>query len=141
MDRPRAAIDKGVGRKRSREGRTAREYFIVNPRGIIHEVTRDHAAKRLKSPGWRVPTPEELEIYRSRRDEANVARVKAMDAVYERGLDPKSGLGNEIVSKQAPHFIQRPTDPIALPWGMDNREAVEDWIDEQLGQFEGDGDE
>ena len=103
--------------------------------------TRDHAAKRLKSPGWRVTTPEELQVYKSRRDEANAARVKVENELYDQGRDPRSGTGNQIARRKAPHFMQTATDPIALPWGMDNREAVEDWIDEQLGQFEGDGDE
>lgn len=38
-----------------------RRYFIVNPKGCIHEVERDHAATRLKSsPGWRMATAAEV---------------------------------------------------------------------------------
>lgn len=37
-----------------------RRYFIVNPRGAIHEVTREHAKERLRSAGWRMATPEEI---------------------------------------------------------------------------------
>lgn len=39
---------------------TARRYFIVNPHGTIHEVTRDHAAERLRQAGWRMATNDEI---------------------------------------------------------------------------------
>lgn len=37
-----------------------RRYFLVNPKGAIHEVTRDLAAERLRVAGWRLATPEEI---------------------------------------------------------------------------------
>lgn len=37
-----------------------RRYFLVNPRGAIHEVSREHAAARLVTPGWRLATPDEI---------------------------------------------------------------------------------
>lgn len=38
----------------------ARRYFIVNPKGAIHEVDRAHAAWRLRTVGWRMATKEEV---------------------------------------------------------------------------------
>jgi len=35
-------------------------YFIVNPAGAIHEVTRDLAAVRLRQPGYRKATRAEV---------------------------------------------------------------------------------
>ncbi len=39
----------------------ARRYFIVNPAGALHEVTREHASELLRSPGFRMATPAEVE--------------------------------------------------------------------------------
>ena len=38
----------------------ARRYFIVNPKGCIHEVDRDHAKQRLAVAGWRMATAAEV---------------------------------------------------------------------------------
>lgn len=38
-----------------------RRYFIVNPRGAIHEVEREHARMRLRQAGWRMATAEEID--------------------------------------------------------------------------------
>lgn len=38
-------------------------YYLVNPGGAIHGVTRDHAAGRLKTAGWRLATEEEIAAY------------------------------------------------------------------------------
>lgn len=40
-----------------------RRYFIVNPKGTIHEVDREHARERLRIAGWRVATAEEIAAY------------------------------------------------------------------------------
>lgn len=37
-----------------------RTYFIVNPAGAIHEVTREHATMRLKQVGFRLATRDEV---------------------------------------------------------------------------------
>lgn len=37
-----------------------RRYYIVNPKGAIHEVTREHARERLKIAGWRMASPQEI---------------------------------------------------------------------------------
>lgn len=37
-----------------------KRYFVVNPKGAIHEVTREHARERLAQPGWRLATKEEI---------------------------------------------------------------------------------
>lgn len=38
----------------------ARRYYLVNPAGAIHEVTREHARERLKIAGWRLATAAEV---------------------------------------------------------------------------------
>lgn len=35
-------------------------YYIVNPAGAIHDVTREIAKMRLKTPGYRMATQEEI---------------------------------------------------------------------------------
>ncbi len=49
-----------AGAKKGAEKR----YFIVNPAGAIHEVTREHAAWRLRQgAGWRMATAAEVKKY------------------------------------------------------------------------------
>lgn len=43
-----------------KQPKAPRRYFIVNPKGAIHEVDREHARERLRLPGWRMATPEEV---------------------------------------------------------------------------------
>jgi hypothetical protein len=38
----------------------AKRYFIVNPAGAIHEVTREMARERLRQVGYRMATAEEV---------------------------------------------------------------------------------
>jgi len=38
-----------------------RRYFLVNPKGAIHEADREHARVRLGQPGWRLATPAEVQ--------------------------------------------------------------------------------
>lgn len=40
-----------------------RRYFIVNPAGAIHEVTREIARERLKQVGYRRATKDEIALY------------------------------------------------------------------------------
>ena len=86
-----------------------KNYFIVNPAGIIHECDKEHARWRLKSPGWRVPTGAELKAYK--------AAAKKAKAGYEQDIDGKKIAGSR--------FIQRPSDPIAEPWDADPDKAME----------------
>lgn len=37
-----------------------RAYYIVNPAGAIHSVTREHAAGRLRQVGFRMATKDEI---------------------------------------------------------------------------------
>ncbi len=59
----RTAIVNGDGEER--------EYWIVNPSGTVHSCDRAHAAERLREPGWRMATAEEI------------ARAKAPGAVQQ----------------------------------------------------------
>ena len=42
---------------------TTKEYFIVNPTGTVHSVSKEHAAKRLRSPGWVMASEDEINTY------------------------------------------------------------------------------
>ncbi len=46
-------------------------FFIVNPRGAIHQVTKEHMRFRLLQPGYREATPEEVQEL-ERRDGVQV---------------------------------------------------------------------
>ena len=42
-----------------------RAYYIVNPAGAVHVVTREHARERLKADArWRLATDAEIAAYR-----------------------------------------------------------------------------
>lgn len=38
-------------------------FYLVNPAGAIHNVTREHARARLEQLGWRLATEEEIVKY------------------------------------------------------------------------------
>jgi hypothetical protein len=40
-------------------------YYIVNPAGAVHSVTREHATTRLQQVGYRLATDEEIEKFKS----------------------------------------------------------------------------
>lgn len=40
-----------------------KNYLIVNPKGIMHVVSEEHAKSRLKIVGWRLASPEEKQAY------------------------------------------------------------------------------
>ncbi len=46
------------------KGSRAKRYFIVNPAGAVHEVTRDLARERLRQVGYRMATAAEVAAYR-----------------------------------------------------------------------------
>lgn len=69
-----------------------REYWIVNPKGAVHQVSRAHALSRLQSgPGWRMATAEEIKraktpnrVYRS----GGEAIVQAHDRPFGKAFEP-----------------------------------------------------
>ena len=40
-----------------------KSYLIVNPKGIMHVVSEEHARQRLKLAGWRLASPDEKKAY------------------------------------------------------------------------------
>ena len=44
-----------------------KEYFIVNPGGAVHGVTKEHARERLKQHGFRMARPAEVKRYKSQK--------------------------------------------------------------------------
>ena len=52
-------------RKRKADEPT-KEYYIVNPAGAVHSVTREHARTRLATVGWRMATADEIAEYKQR---------------------------------------------------------------------------
>ncbi len=41
-------------------------YYLVNPAGAVHSVTRAHAEARLRQVGWRLATADEAREYNAR---------------------------------------------------------------------------
>ena len=42
-------------------------YYLVNPSGTVHEVTREHMVERLKHLGYRPATRQEIAAYKEVR--------------------------------------------------------------------------
>ena len=49
--------------KKTDAPKAANRFFVMNPHGTIHEVTRDHAAELFKNPGYRKPTADQVKQY------------------------------------------------------------------------------
>lgn len=65
------------------ESAEEKRYYIVNPAGAVHEVTRDHAVVRLKQPGYRMATPDEVAAYQA-------ARLQRYDRPIATPWDPET---------------------------------------------------
>lgn len=65
-------------------------YYIVNPKGTIHSVDRAHAAWRLRTVGWRMATPEEVQLLRDAGGEQRA------DSPIATPWSPDPDLGPEI---------------------------------------------
>jgi len=62
-------------------------YYIINPKGIMHVVSREIAAARLRNnPGFRAATKAQIEQYEAARKKANDALDKAL-AEGKKGRD------------------------------------------------------
>ena len=44
-------------------------YWLVNPAGAIHSVTKDHAQVRLAIPGWRLATEPEIKKVKAAKEQ------------------------------------------------------------------------
>ena len=66
-------------------------YYIINPKGIMHVVSRKIAAAKLKNePGFRAATKAPIEEYELARKKANDAIEKAIkEGKTGRDLPPK----------------------------------------------------
>ena len=103
-----------------------RAYYIVNPGGTIHIVTRDLAVWRLSQAGWRMAEAKEIRAYENGIRKSNYRNVAKEDA------DPKF--------KGKP-FVQRAGKPLATPFVIDPDAAMTK-ADAELrkveAQFDGD---
>lgn len=73
-------------------------FYLVNPAGAIHDVTRQHARVRLQQVGWRKATESEIR--------------KLLDNKI--GMKVKDGEGNVSL-----HAIQTFDEPLCEPWSPD----------------------
>lgn len=71
----------------------AKAYFIVNPHGTIHSVTREHAAARLRQVGYRMATKEEVQALTAAGGRQRVDRPLARP--YSPDPDAQVELGDE----------------------------------------------
>lgn len=63
MAKPKAAPQPKAAPEPDESAKPERRYFIVNPAGAIHEVSREHAKERLAQVGYRMATPAEVAAY------------------------------------------------------------------------------
>lgn len=62
-------------------------YYLVNPAGAIHTVSREHATLRLQSDArYRIATPEEVEVFKE-------IKVQRADRPIARPWSPDPDLG------------------------------------------------
>ena len=66
-----------------------KRYYLVNPAGAIHEVTKEHAAARLVDARYRMATAAEVEIYRE-------TEVQKFDAPIARPWSPDPDVQPQI---------------------------------------------
>jgi len=79
-------------------------YYIINPKGIMHVVSRKIAAAKLKNdPGFRAATKAQIEEYEAAREKVNAAIRKAMAEGKE---------GRELPKK----FTQSADHPLFPAW-------------------------
>ena len=57
------ATSKSTAKKAPKRQAKGGNYYIVNPAGAVHGVTKNHAAWRLKSAGWRLAEEDEIEKF------------------------------------------------------------------------------
>lgn len=61
QQRTQAAPEKDAPLKpRRRQRQIEKGYWIVNPAGCLHLVSREHASQRLRQAGYRLATKEEI---------------------------------------------------------------------------------
>ncbi len=58
-------------------------YYIVNPKGAVHECTKEHARMRLKQIGWRMATEEEEAKYHEVHKPVKIKRKTKKDGIKE----------------------------------------------------------
>jgi hypothetical protein len=61
----------------SKQEAKEKAYFIVNPSGTIHEVTREHATGRLRQVGYRLASKEEIAAYKEANGNQRAGRPLA----------------------------------------------------------------
>lgn len=69
----------------------SKRYFVINPAGAIHEVTKKHAEWRLSTdPRYRMATPKEIEAY--------------FEYVEKQAQRKKNGVGSVAFEPVAPRW-------------------------------------
>ena len=54
------------------EIKSKKRYFIVNPSGCLHEVTKELAAEKLATIGYRMATKAEIAKYKTKKGKQTV---------------------------------------------------------------------
>lgn len=73
-------------------------YYIVNPSGTVHTVTREHARTRLRKPGWRLAEDHEIELYLE-------TRVQRYDRPIAEPWDPEPPAPPEVPAANIPDTV------------------------------------
>ncbi len=77
-------------------------YFIVNPSGAVHEVTRAHAEEVLKNPGFRPATNEEIQKLHDQKGD------QIWDKPICKPWSPKNLPDQKVPVKPAPAKVEPP---------------------------------
>lgn len=59
--------ERKTSKKKSQYQGANEAYYLVNPAGAIHSVSKEHARVRLAQVGWRLATDEEIAVYLGQR--------------------------------------------------------------------------
>ncbi|MBN1991352.1 MAG: hypothetical protein JW953_01515 [Anaerolineae bacterium] len=69
-----------------------KKYYLVNPSGTIHVVTREHAETRLKQTGYRLATKTEIAAYEKTKIQSLKTRLAKP---WKPELEPETVLPDE----------------------------------------------
>jgi hypothetical protein len=62
--------------------------YLVNPKGVIHLATREHARERLRNPGWHVASKEEIAAYETAGGHQSLEKPAGRPAVAATEAEP-----------------------------------------------------
>jgi len=62
--------------------------YLVNPKGVVHLATREHARERLRNPGWHVADKDEIAAYEAAGGHQSLEKPAGKPAVPASETEP-----------------------------------------------------